>query len=111
MRSAGRENVKRIASLVLVAVIATFSLPLAASAVRGAGDGTPAQRAHIRRLHLEARPVTNRRPLTQREISLPSVWLLVAALTVLGLLLLATPDRPAWSPGLLPVQRGPPTSR
>ena len=38
MRSAGRENVKRIASLVLVAVIATFSLPLAATAVRGAGD-------------------------------------------------------------------------
>ena len=111
MRRASREDVRRIASLVLVAVIATFSLPLAASAVSSAADGGPASRAHIRRLHVEARPVANRRPLTQREVHLPASSLLVAALTVLGLLLLAALTRPAWSLELPPVSRGPPSSR
>jgi 4-hydroxybenzoate polyprenyltransferase len=111
MRSVGREDVKRIASLVLVAVIATFSLPLVASALGGAVDGTPSGRTHIRGFQVEARPVANRRPLTQREGSLSTASLLVAALTLLGLLVLAAPTRPAGLLGLLPVQRGPPSSR
>lgn len=111
MRRAGREEWKRIASLVLVAVIATFSLPLGASAVTRAVDATPAQRAHLKRLHVEARPVVSRRTLAQRELTVPTASFLVAALTVIGLLLLARPTRLAWTPGLLPVQRGPPSSR
>jgi hypothetical protein len=112
MRSIGREEVvKRLASLVLVAVFATLSLPLAASAVGRAGDGSPTERTHVRRLHVEARPVANRRTLTQREAGLPSAPLVAAALTILGLLLVAAPTRPSGTLDLLPVQRGPPSSR
>ena len=111
MRRAGREDWKRIASLVLVAVVATFSLPLGASAVTRTVDATPAQRSHIRRLHVEARPVATRRSFSERLVTLPSAPFLVAALMVVGLLLLARPTRLAWSPGRLPVQRGPPSSR
>src|SRR6478735_9203861 len=111
MRRAGREEWKRIASLVLVAVIATFSLPLGASAVTQAVDATPAQRAHIRRLHVEARPVATRRPQFPRQSSLPPAPFLVAVLVVVGLLLLARPTDLAQQPGLLPVQRGPPSLR
>jgi hypothetical protein len=111
MRRVGREDVRRIASLVLVVVIATLSLPFAASAVGRAADGDPTGHAHIRRLQVGARPVAARRPLTERAASLPTAALVVAALAVLGLLVLADAARPAPTPGLLPVQRGPPSSR
>jgi hypothetical protein len=111
MRRVGREEGKRIASLVLVVVVATFSLPFAASAVGRTADGDHTSYAHIRRLQVEARPVAARRPLTERAASLPTVALVVAALVVVGLLVLADAARPAPTPGLLPVQRGPPSSR
>ncbi|HWJ63787.1 MAG TPA: hypothetical protein VNS19_17565 [Acidimicrobiales bacterium] len=113
MRRVGREEWKRIASLVLVAVIATFSLPLGVSAFATQPvDATPAQRAHFKRLHVEARPVaTNRRSMVQRDVALPSSSFLVAALAVVGLLVLARSVRPPWTPALLAVQRGPPSSR
>lgn len=112
MRRAGKEEWKRIASLVLVAVIATFALPLGASAVTQRVDATPAQRAHIKRLHVEARPVTNdRRSLVERDAALPAAPFLIAALAVIGLLALASSARPVGTAALLPVSRGPPSLR
>ncbi|HWJ96910.1 MAG TPA: hypothetical protein VNQ33_02055 [Acidimicrobiales bacterium] len=112
MRRAGREERKRIASLVLVAVIATFSLPFGASAVTQAVDATPAQRAHVKRLHVEARPVTaSRRPIVGRDATLPPTSILVAALTIVGLLAGTRFLHLVWMPGLIPVQRGPPSLR
>ncbi|MCU1371592.1 MAG: hypothetical protein JWO77_2786 [Ilumatobacteraceae bacterium] len=109
MHSTGREEWKRIASLVLVAVIATFSLPVGASALTHSVDATPAQRAQVKRLTVEARPVASRRTLTQRETILSAGPYLVAALTLVGILLVVRTLRPGWTPGLLPVQRGPPS--
>jgi len=112
MRRAGSEEWKRIASLVLVAVIATFSLPLGASAVTHAVDATPAQRAHIKRLHVDARPVAaSRRPIIQRDATLPSSSLLLAALAIVGLVAVTRTRRFVATPALLPVQRGPPSLR
>lgn len=112
MRRAGREEWKRIASVVLVALIATLSLPLGASAVAQAAGGRPASGSHIKRLHVEARPVsTSRRPLVGRDATLPSTSLLVAALVVIGLLAASGPTQRSWALTLLPVQRGPPSLR
>lgn len=109
MRSTGREEWKRIASLVLVALIATFSLPVGASALTHTVDATPAQRAQVKRLTVEARPVASRRTFTQREITFSTGSYLVAALTLVGVLLIVRTLRPGSLPGLLPVQRGPPS--
>jgi hypothetical protein len=110
MRSTGREEWKRIASLVLVAVIATFSLPVGVSALTQTVDATPAQRAQVKKLTVEARPVANRRPLIQREITVPAGSFLIAALTLVGVLLVVCAPRPGWVPGRIPVSRGPPSS-
>jgi hypothetical protein len=113
MRRAGREEWRRVASLVLVAVIATFSLPLGASTLTRAADTPPARRAHVKHLHVEARPVTtNRRPVVERPATLPTTTLVVAAaLTVIGLLAWARARRSSWEPALLPGQRAPPSLR
>ena len=114
----GREGWRRVASYVLVAVIASCSLPsgvldAAASAVSGSQRSVserPIKRPQIRRIHTEVRTIATRRPWSERDVHLPAGAWLVPALTLLGFILLRAAGRPAWSPALLPVQRGPPSS-
>jgi hypothetical protein len=114
----GREGWRRVASYVLVAVIASFSLSsgvldAAASTVSGSQRSIserPVKRPQIRRIHTEVRTLAARRPWSEQDVHLPAGAWLVPALTLLGFILLRATDRPAWSPGPLPVQRGPPSS-
>jgi len=117
-RWVGREDWRRVAGYVLVAVIASFSLPLgvldaAASTVsspQGSISERPVKRPQIRRFHTEVRTIATRRPWSDRDVHLPAGAWLVPALILLGFILLSAASRPVWSPGLLPVQRGPPSS-
>jgi hypothetical protein len=113
MRRAGREDWKRIASLALVALIATFSLPLGASATHSIGPEAhrPAERVQVQRLQLEARPVAVRRPFFEQLATLPLAPFVLAALVVVAIVVLSGATRLAWSPGLAPVSRGPPSLR
>ncbi len=112
MRRAGKEQWTRIASLVLVAVVAALSLPLGASASTPRLDTAPATRIHDRQPHVEARPApASRRPIVSREAAQRAAAIVVAALALLGLLRLVDPRRLALSPVLLAVQRGPPSLR
>ena len=117
-RWVGREDWRRVAGYVLVALIASFSLPLGmldapastVSSPQGSISERPIKRPQIRRIHTEVRTIAARRPGSERDVHLPAGAWLVPTLTLLGFILLSAAGRPAWSPGLLPVQRGPPSS-
>ena len=122
-RWVGRDVRWKVASFVLVVLFATLSLPLGvvdpvvpgvsgttATGTAPHGSQSPAKQAQLRRIRSELHAVAVRRPWSERQSHLPAGAWTVLALVLLGLVLVSAADRPMWSPGLVPVQRGPPSS-
>ncbi|WP_426574399.1 hypothetical protein [Aquihabitans sp. McL0605] len=112
-RRDGRENWWRPAGLVLVAIVAAFSLPSGVLGPSSSGVHR-AEQAQLQRAHPDAStiaPRASRRPWSGLEVHLPAAALLVAVLSLLGLVVLGPAGRPTWSPALVPVSRGPPSLR
>src|SRR5829696_2444539 len=92
----GREDWLRAAGLVLVAVVASFSLSSGVLDVT-ASSVHPAKRESLQRAQAQVHPVLTRRPWSERQVHLPSSAVLLAALALLGLVVLGLAGRPAWS--------------
>lgn len=99
-----------VVRLLLGAVVAVFCLVAAPVPTRSAAT-SPAPQDHLERRSIEAVPILNRRPAVPWEIAVPAAPVLIVAFALVGLLAVVSLTRTAWAPGLLPVQRGPPSSR
>jgi len=108
-RMDGRENLWRVAGLVLVTIVAAFSL---SSSVLDASASSlhPVKRDQIHRAQADVHAVATRRTWSDRQVHLPSSTMLLAALAFLGLVVVGAAGRPMRSVALLPVSRGPPSS-